>query len=129
MLAKEKLAFTKMASICELEERHGVNLGAGYKVCATFIEFIACDQQNALQSTLSQCKSFSLLADATTDAGNVEVELYLVLHFDPFSTDGKVYVRNTFFCARHLSRRTGEGLYQSLERAIQYVDINDGRLK
>ena len=46
MLAKEKLVFTKMASICELEERHGVNFGAGYKndqACATFIEFIARD--------------------------------------------------------------------------------------
>ena len=55
MLVKEKLAFTKMASVCQLEERHGVNLGAGYKndqTCATFVKYIACDQQNTLQSTL-----------------------------------------------------------------------------
>ncbi len=31
MIAKEKLAFTKMKPICELEERHGVDLGVGYK--------------------------------------------------------------------------------------------------
>ena len=34
-----------------------------------------------------------------------------------------------FPAARHLSRGTGEGLYESLERAIQYVDINDWKTK
>ena len=31
MIAKEKLTFTKMKPIWELEESHGVNLGVGYK--------------------------------------------------------------------------------------------------
>lgn len=30
LLAKEKRVFTKMAPICQIEERHGVDLGAGY---------------------------------------------------------------------------------------------------
>ena len=48
MIAKEKMAFTKMKSVCDLEERHGVSLGTGYKndhASATFIEFIAKEQQ------------------------------------------------------------------------------------
>ena len=48
MIAKEKLAFTKMKSICELEEMHGVDLGAGYKndhARATFISFIVKEQK------------------------------------------------------------------------------------
>ena len=47
MIAKEKMAFTKMKSVCDLEERHGVSLGTGYKndhACATFIEFFAKEQ-------------------------------------------------------------------------------------
>ena len=95
LIAKEKLAFTKMAPICELEERHSVDLGVGYKnnrACATFTEFIGRDLQVALLSELSKCKFFSVQADATTDAGSVEVELYLALHFDPLSSDGKVHV-------------------------------------
>ena len=47
MIAKENLSFTKMKGICELEERHGTDLGAGYKndrSCATFVEFIAREQ-------------------------------------------------------------------------------------
>ena len=89
MLAKEKFAFTKMATICELEERYSVDFGAGSKndqACATFIEFIAREQQQILMAALSQSKFFSFQADASTDAGNIEVELFMVLHFDPFAT-------------------------------------------
>ena len=132
LMAKEKLAFTKMAPICELEERHGVDLGAGYKndrACATFTEFISRDLQITLSSELSKHNFFSVQADATTDAGHVEVELYMVLHFDPSSTDRKVHVRNTFLCGRYLKNGTGEGLYESLERAMQYVEIDDWKTK
>ena len=131
LIAKEKLAFTKMAPICELEERHSVDLGAGYKndrACATFTEFIGRDLQVALLSELSKCKFFSIQADATTDAGNVEVELYLALHFDPLS-DCKVHVRSTFLSARYLKSGTGEGLYESFDRAMQYMEIDDWKVK
>ena len=30
-IGKENLAFAKMPALCELEERHGVDLGSGYK--------------------------------------------------------------------------------------------------
>ena len=39
LIAKHNLAFTKMGPLCEREERHGVDLGQGYKndqACATF---------------------------------------------------------------------------------------------
>ena len=55
MTAKEKLAFTKMKPICELEESNGVNLGVGYKnnrACATFVSFIAKEQKNHLLNSL-----------------------------------------------------------------------------
>ena len=63
MIAKEKMAFTKMKPICEFEERHGVNLGAGYKndhACATFVEFIAREQQEILLDALSK-SAFKLM--------------------------------------------------------------------
>ena len=31
LLCKENLAFNKMSSLCELEEKHDVDLGSGYK--------------------------------------------------------------------------------------------------
>lgn len=69
-IAKNNLALTKMKPICELEERHGVNLGLGYKInqaCATFIEFIALDQQHSSVEALSRVNFFSLQADGSTD--------------------------------------------------------------
>jgi len=57
MIAKENLVFTKMGSICKLEERHGKILGSGYKnghSCA-ILEFIACEQAESLVSTIRKC--------------------------------------------------------------------------
>ena len=54
MIVKENLSFTKM-SICELEERHGTDLGTGYKndhSCATFVEFISREQLESLITTV-----------------------------------------------------------------------------
>ena len=57
MISKENLPFTKMKAVCELEERHGAEFGQGYKndhACATFIEFIAHEQQEQLMAALSR---------------------------------------------------------------------------
>ena len=82
------LAFTKMKTLCKLEERHGVDLGQGCKndhSCTTFVELIAHDLQKQLMTALSHCKFFSLPADRSTDTDNIdsEEELFLVVHFAP----------------------------------------------
>ena len=46
MIAKENIAFSKMAALCELQERHGVDLGSGCKnekACATFVDYISLE--------------------------------------------------------------------------------------
>ena len=94
MIAKENMSFTKMKAVCALEERHGADLGEGYKNdrgCSVFVEFIARDQQERLVAELTRSKFFSLQADGSTDTGNIEDELFLVLYLDYHSTKGKVY--------------------------------------
>ena len=57
VICKEKMAFTKMAPLCTLEEQHGVDLGSGYKndqACAEFVEYIAQERKDVLNSTLSK---------------------------------------------------------------------------
>ena len=69
MIAKKNMAMTKMKPICELEERYGVDLGQGYKnnqACASFIEFIALDQQRSLVDTLFHANFYSLQVDGTS---------------------------------------------------------------
>ena len=55
IIAQGNMAFTKMKVLCELEERHGVDLGRGYKnnrSCATYVDFIARDLQEQLMTAL-----------------------------------------------------------------------------
>ena len=115
-----------MKPLCELEERHAVDLGSGYKndqACATFNEFIALEQKERFQAALEKRKFFSLQADTTTDAGNVEVEMFLVLYFDPSAADGVVHVRNSFFAVKHLHCSTSLGLFESFKGAVEYMEI------
>ena len=87
VIAKQNMAFAKIGPLCELEERHGVDLGEGYKnelACASFIDYIAQEQQQSLVSALSRAKFFSLQADSSTDAGD---EVFLVAYCDPYSSD------------------------------------------
>lgn len=128
VIAKEKLAFTKMKALCSLEERHGVDLGPGYRndhACSTFIEYIASDLQQKLVGALDHSKFFSIQVDSSTDTGNSENELFLVLYFDPHCADGKVHVRDRYFTVRELGSGTATGLMDCLERAFQYMGITN----
>ena len=49
----------------------------------------------------------------------------MVQCFDPHcdAEDGMVHVRDKFFAVRHLSRGTGEGLYNCLKATLAYMQI------
>lgn len=102
VIAKNNMAMTKKKPICELEERHGVDLGQGYKnnqACASFIEFIALDQQRSLVDALARASFYSLQADGTTDRGNIEEELFLIVYVEHHAelVDHRVHIANKFF--------------------------------
>lgn len=59
-ICKENLAFTKMAPLCELQAKHGIDLGTGYKnnqACTMFIEYIA-EEQRILLNEVEKSKIF-----------------------------------------------------------------------
>ena len=69
-----------MKHLCDLEERHGVDIGGSYRndyAYATFVKFIALDLQQWLKRDISNA---SIQIDSSTDSGNMEEELFLVLH-------------------------------------------------
>ena len=126
VIAKNNLAFQKMGPLCELEERHGVDLGQGYKnnqACAEFIDFIALEQQQNLAKSLSKAHFFSLQADSSTDSGNVEDEVFLVVFCDLYSPNGKVGVTSQFLTVRRPNSCTAQGLFTCLQAALSYVGI------
>ena len=128
MVAKENLSFKKMKPLCDIEEKHRVEIGASYRNdhgCASFVEAIAVDLQGKLKEKMSNAKFFSLLLDSSTDCSNTEEELFLALFFDPDSSaeEGTVHVRDNFFAVRHLVRGTGEDLYGCVKKSLTYMEV------
>ena len=127
MMAKEVIAFNKMKSLCQLQERHGINLGESYKndhACAIFVEYIAQDLRGLLGESLHKAKFYSIQMDGSTDSGNVEEELFLVVYFDPFSSDGSIHVRNRYLCVCQPKSVCATGLFESFERALTYLNLD-----
>ena len=123
MLCKEGLAFTKMGAVCELEEKHGVDLGVGYKnnqAGATSVENIAMSMREGLADV---AKYFSIQADGSTDTANIEVELFLVLYFDAHTKDGAVHVQSRFLTVRRPQHSDASGLYECFVRALMYAGV------
>ena len=82
VLAKEHIPFTKYTAIHELEERHGIDLGATYKnrdSARNFVHYIAESQRQQLLTSLSSCHFYSILMDGSVDKGRVENELFVIL--------------------------------------------------
>ena len=101
VLAKENMAFKKYPAIYELEERHGVNLGHAYKTkdsAKTFTHYIAESQRNDCSSSLSTSRFYSFLMDGSTDSGNIEDELIVIMYCVTDKTHQRIRS-----CARYFS--------------------------
>ena len=128
LICEEGMAFLKMSPLCQLEEKHGVDLGSGYKnnqACAVFIEYIAQAMKETLMNILAKAKFFSIQGNGSTDSANVENELFLVVYFEPYSQDGRIHVRDRFLTVRCPNRSNAEGLYECFVRAMSFVNVAD----
>lgn len=77
-----------------MEERHGVDLGQGYKnnqACAS--SFVDCIRSQLVEA-LSHTNFFNLQVD---DSENIEDELFLVVDLDHSAADHRTRVMNKFF--------------------------------
>ena len=89
--AVQKLSYLR---ICKLEAKHGVDLGTTYRTETTgrsFVHISAEAKRQELVENLRKAKFFSLLLDGSTDAGNVDNELVLVVWFDHDGGDESVH--------------------------------------
>ena len=130
-ICKQRLAFSKMGPLCELQARHGVDIGSNYTnnlSCTTFVEFIALEQRDILKNLLER-KFFSIQCDGSTDSGNMEEEQFLVMYLDTRADDGRVHIRNRFFAVRQPTSGNAEGLFDALNRAFVRMDIADSDWK
>ena len=124
-VATEKLSFLKYSRICELEKKHGVDLGTSYvneHAGRTFIHYIAEARKEELIDLLRKADFFSILLDGSTDKGNIDNELMMVVWCDINAEDEKVHTRISYF--RPESVRA-EGLFQVLESGLERVGISE----
>ena len=130
VLAREGIAFLKYLTFHALAESQGVNIGSSYQGadCAkTFTHFIAESQRQAFLPVMSTTKIFSFLMDGSTDAGNTEVELVLVL----YCTKDDV-AREIRSCTRYLAvvsptHSNAGGLIDCLGQALRRLGLEDIR--
>ncbi len=108
-----------------------MELGEGYKndlACASFVSYIAKALREQLLASLKSAKFFSIQMDGSTDAGNMEEELFMAVFFDPRDEDGIVHVRNVYFCVRQPTSVNALGLYECFNKALIHVGIYDSSL-
>ena len=125
-VATEKLAFTKYPRICELEAHHGVDMGTSYTnevAGKTFCHYIAESRREDLTKRLSEVRFFSLLMDGSTDSGNIDDEMFLVLWCDVDGSDEKVHTRMNFFAVCRPQETTGKGLFDCMTGALGKLGI------
>ena len=107
LMAKEGIAFVKYAALYELEARHDVDLGHAYKTAPSaklFTHYIAESQRQQFLQVLSKAKFCSFLMDGSTDAGNVEQELVILLSCKKDDTAEEIKSYARFFSVLLLTK-------------------------
>lgn len=125
-IATEHLSFAKYPCICSLEARHGVNLGTNYRnatSCSDFVRFLSMSKKEELSALLSQANLFSLLMDGSTDAANIDNEIFLVVWCDTDSEIGHICTKTSFLTVDQPPQATAEGLMASLEHSLKCLGV------
>ena len=123
-LSAEQIAFRKYPKVCELELRHGVNLGTSYlheNAGKEFTHFIAEARRQEIFTTISNVPFFSLLMDSSTDSGNIENEVISIVWCD---TDEKIHTCIDFLTVNRPEKADAGGLFRSLKCGLERLGIN-----
>ena len=76
-VAKKKVAFDAFSSLCELQEKNGINMGTQYrsdKSCKEFVMAIADrEKENTIQS-IKTSRFMAVMGDGSTDVSVTEQE-------------------------------------------------------
>ena len=121
-VATEKLSYLKYPRICELESHHGVSLGSSYlnqTAGKTFTHYMAESKTQKLADRLKEAKFFSLLLDGSTDKGNIDNELLLIVWCDIDGTDEKVHTKMSNFTVCQPQSVSSQGLFVTVESSLK----------
>jgi len=125
-VASHKLAFSKYTAICNLESRHGVDIGTSYvneNAGKTFCKFIAQARMMDLCKAVTDTGFFSILMDGSTDVSKIDDELFLVQWCDVNGADEKIHSRMEYFTVIRPKSGDANGMFECLQSALQEFGI------
>ena len=128
VLAKEHIPFLKYPAIHDLEERHGVVLGAAYKnrdSARNFVHYIAESQRQHLYTTLASSHFYSILMDSSTDKGRDENELFVILFYEKNDVLLELKTTARYYCVLEPRKTDADGLVECLGVALKGMGIDN----
>ncbi len=128
LMAKEGIAFEKYTSLCELEARYEVDLGHAYRnapSAKSFTHYIAQAQRQQFLQSLSETKFYSFLMDGSTDEGNIEQELVVVLSCKKDGAAEEMKSHTRFFSLATPEKADARGLVKCLSQSLSSLGIAD----
>ena len=116
-IALEGEPMTKFSSLCDLQEKNGLNLGSNYRnnhACGNFVSSISETLKTDCVTDLEKVRFFSILSDGSTDKSIAEQELVYIRYVDP---SGKVNTKLADIVALDHGHAQGvkNGVFQALD--------------
>ena len=128
VIATENLAFLKYPVFCQLEKKHGVDIGQSYlneRSCREFIHYIAEAKRMKLVEEVNSANFFSVLLDGATDLGNNDNEVALVVWCEISASDERLHTRIAYLGVERPKNATGIGLFDVLETSLRRIGIQE----
>ena len=125
-VATQRLPFPNYPALCQLEAKHGVDVGTAYRnqnAGKTFCHFIAESKREQLVEKLTKAHFFSILMDGSTDTGNIDDEMFLVLWCDVDHEDEMVHTNMSYFAVVRPKKVDARGLFDCFENSLGRLGI------
>jgi len=126
-VAVEQMAYQKYPKICELQLKHGVNLGTSYlneNSAKEFVHYIAESKRQSILSSVQKAVFYSILMDGSTDSSNTENEMLFVMWCEVNDKDHTIYSRMTYLSMYTPLHTNAEGLFESLQQGLHCFGIS-----
>ncbi|XP_015763634.1 PREDICTED: zinc finger protein 862-like [Acropora digitifera] len=110
----------KFPSLCDLQEKNGLDVGKHYRnaaACKTFIGAIADSERNETRNDIHNSNFFSVLSDGSTDSGVIEQESVFVRYIK----EGNV--KTTLADIVDLESGNAEGVLGGIDKALSRVGV------
>ena len=125
-VAKLKMPFTTYPQLCQLEQKHGIELRQTYrtdKACKKFIMAISEEFKGELGEQIQKARFLSVMTDSATDVGVREVEDVYVR----FLKDGEAV--NAFVGLTSCSDAKAPGITEAAVNSARLTSVKIGKKK